>query len=500
LLIESLMHLPLDLCVDILEITIRCINELEIVRARRFVFLLISKLYYKCLWLHLGTLSKRNMMELVHELVAHFQTLLDFVGSKLVTFKSSDQEKYVQHGILLKDMLRCVKTCMRYKTKNFPNKNERLQLLEITYGNTNGCTDYFCKLSTDEVKSIITTLDQELVTLLLDQIKQVDCFEFMGWAEVDDNIDYNDNDNNDDNENVTISLQRAIIIECHYFREFMKQNEFLLTSDHLLHCLEQLIGSNRSEESIVTLEELCHSIENGELDNMRELMKYYKKWDLSVLEFISRKTELLNIKDISILLEYLHYMFRRTNIYEEKHQAYTLVLKVLMQQQLSDMYLIVLQYTLQHFHDNRLAFLFNSERFKKFIESKVNMHDHQELRIILIFVMLNPKKVLTTLVRVAIGSTEIEYRNVMFKRPQIYFLYAFLVSKLDDQNNLLTYLLNDVWLHDHSTWCYKQFEAFINDLFEEKVMCNCINEISIIEANFYQAYCSDKMLFILHMY
>lgn len=462
MLIESLMHLPLDLCLEILEITIRCINELEIQRAKRFIFLLIAKLYYKCLWLHLGTLSKHDVADLTDQLIMHFQALLTFVSSKFVTSKLCEK-KYVQHGIFLKDILRYIKTCMCYKTKTALENYDIFQLLKITYGNPHGCTNYFCKLPIDKVKTIITTLDQELIALLLSQIKQVDCFEFMGWAEIDDE------------ENIMISLQRAIIMECYYFIEFMKQDEFLLTNEHLLHCLQQLIGSSISEESILTLQELCHSIANGKLDGMKELIKRYKEWDLSTLNFISNKTELLNKQDVGILLEYLHYIFAHTKIYKEKHQAYILVLKVLIQQPLSDMYVIILQYTLRHFYDNRLTCLFDGEHFKMFIESNINMPDHQKFRIILIFVMLNPKRVLTTLVKVAIGSTKTEYRNIIFKRPEIYFLYAFFVLRLDNQNNLLIYILNDIWLHDRSTWCYKQFEAFINGMLQEKVIYNVIN-------------------------
>ncbi|KYM97745.1 hypothetical protein ALC62_11574 [Cyphomyrmex costatus] len=490
LLIESLMHLPLDLCVDILEITIRCINDLEIVRAKRFVFLLISKLYYRCLWLHFGVLSKYNVTEIVSQLVAHFQTLLDIVGSKFVTLKSPNQEKYVQHGILLKDVLRYIRMCMCYKTKNFPIKHDRLKLFEITYGNTDGRTDYFWKLPIDKVKSIIATLDQELIALLLNQIKQVDCLEFMNWAEVDDN------------ENITISLQRAIIIECHYFIEFTKQNEFLSTNDHLLHCLEQLVGPKKPEEPTLTLEELCHSIENGKLDDMKELMKYYKKWNLSVLQFISRKTELLNVQDVSTLLEYLHYIFENMNDYEEKYQAYIIVLKILTQQQLSDMYHIILLYIFQHFYDNRLTLLFNNEHFKTYIESNLNVCELQEFRIILIFVMLNPKKVLTTLVRIAIGSTEIEYQNVMYKKQQTYFLYGFFIVKLDDQDNLLTYILKNIWQHDHSTWCYKQFTTFINDVLQKEAITpdDLLNNVYIPCLICDTFNCSNLLSILIHMY
>ncbi|XP_012532210.1 uncharacterized protein LOC105834346 isoform X2 [Monomorium pharaonis] len=477
-----------DLCVEILEITIRCINELEMLRGRRLVILLISKLYYKCQWLHLGTLSNHDMAVFTHQLVAHFQALLDLIKSTFIPLKSPVQDRYVQHGIFLKKMLRCIKTCMNYKTKNLPYDIASMKFFKLTYGNSYNI-NYFHKLSIEDVKSIVATLDQELVALLLNEIKQVDCIEYMGWTEVDDE------------ENIMISLQRAFIIECHYFIEFMKQDEFLLTNEHLLHCLQQLVGSS-SEESVLTLQELCDSIENGNLDGMKELMKRYKQWDLSVLKFVSRKTELLNTDDVGVLLEYLHHIFVPNNVYKEKYQAYTLVFEVLIRQQLSDMYFIVLQYTLRHFDNNNLVSLFNSKHFENFIKNNINMFDHQILRIILIFVMLNPKRVLTTLVRVAIGSTDKEYQNVILKRPQIYFLYAFFVSQLDSQNNLLTYLLNEVRYCDRSTWCYKQFETFMNDMLQEEEINpdDMLNNFYIpcLTDDFFN--CSNLLSVLIHMY
>lgn len=408
------------------------------------------------MWLKLGVLTNRDVTKVTHQLVAHFQSLLDLVSTKYATSQSSQEVKYVQHGIFLKNMFRCVKTCMRYKTKNYRETSDDLQSFKITYGNPNGNMDYFCEIPTETAQFVLSTLDKELVTLLQDQIKQIDCFEFMEWAE------------KDDEENIMISLQRAIIIEIHCFMEFIKQDEFLFDSD-LLQNLQQFVGLDKSEESTLTVQELCDSIKSNKLDEigMKELIKRYKEWNQSVLDFIIEE-ELLNKKDLGILLEYLHYTYAHSNSHKEKRHTYTLILRVLLAEDLPNMYELVLEYTLRHFYDNPLECLFNSENFIKFIET--NIKQEQNMRTSVVFVLLNPKEVLTTLVRVAMGSTDTKYRNVVFGKLQLPFLHSFLILKIDNQNtNLLTYILKDAWLHDHSTWCYMEFKTFMNDMFETKV-------------------------------
>ncbi|XP_012057784.1 PREDICTED: uncharacterized protein LOC105620918 [Atta cephalotes] len=223
LLIESLVHIPLDLCVEILQITIEHINELTLSRARRLILLLIYKIYYKCLWLH-----------------------------------------------LVKNILQCIKKCTSSKIKNYLENYDQAMLFRLTCGNFNEHTNYYHILSSNEVKSIIITLDQKLITLLLNQIKHVDPFECTIWRNIVDD------------ENTMISLHRAIIMECHYLREFMKQNNILMKNEQLFLCLKQLIELMKSEESILTLQELCYDIAKGKLHGIKELIKRYKEWDLKI--------------------------------------------------------------------------------------------------------------------------------------------------------------------------------------------------------------------------
>jgi len=459
--------MPLDLCVDILEITIKCINELEAERAISLTFSLIERIYCKCLSLHLGTISA-DVMKCTNQLVASFQMLLDLIG-KFANFPDMpEQKKYEQHGILLKRILcniklyMCEKKMVHTTDSNFDSSTNPYKL---TYGDPDIYPNYKHILSMDEVMSFITTMDQELITLLLNQIKQVDCFEYMSWAEVDDM------------ENNVITLQRAVIIECYHFMKFMKEDAFLAENDHLSQCLQQLIGSESSEnleKSILTLQELCHDIANGRPEDMKELLKRYKEWNQSTLSFINENVHLLEKDDSFFLLEYLHHIFGNpSHSKEEKHQAYASILKIMLQLSAVNMCFIVLKYTKQHFQDNHLEYLYNQKYFEAFLSRNESLREPVRMRTLLIFALLNMKKVLTTLVKVVIGYTE--YKNIIFTPCDMLLLRPFLCMQTDNQCSLLAVILKEVCVHN-SSWNSKNFTEFITIVLENEVTYNVLNE------------------------
>lgn len=459
ILVESLMYIPLDLCVEILEVVIKYVNELEMSRAKCLIFVLNNRTYEKCLRLHLGTLSEKDVTERACQLVANFQALLDLLGSPrfMGDPELSEEARYEQHGLLLKCIFRHIKLCMSKKIEAYTENIYLEKLLKLTYGNlSHNRINYYCTLPVDKVKSIVTTLDQELITLLLNQIKQVDCYEYIGWLEFNDT------------ENIMISLQRAIIIECHYFINFMKENEFLEKNDHLLDCLQTLLGSGNGKEAMLTLQELCHGITNGKSEGMRELMKRYKEWDKSILSFINEKIQLLQKDDCCVLLEYLHHMFAYPHTKIEKYQAYVLVLRVIVQQNIQDVYYIIIKYVLRHFDDNRLEYLYNHKLFITFMQRDVCICESERLLILLIFVLLNAKKVLTTLVEIAIGYNT--YERIMFTSKDILLLRSFFIIQKDSEYNLLMYILKDVCLQKEVTWSCKHFPVFMNTILDHKVM------------------------------
>ncbi|XP_029675815.1 uncharacterized protein LOC115243176 isoform X2 [Formica exsecta] len=491
ILVESLMYIPLDLFVEILEELIKYVNELEISRAKCLILVLNNRTYEKCLRLNLGTLSEKDITERACQLVASFQALLDLLGSPRFTGSPelSEEARYEQHGFLLKCIFRHIKLCMSKKIEAYTENIYLEKLFKLTYGNlAHNRINYYCTLPVDKVKSIVATLDQELITLLLNQIKQVDCYEYMGWLEINDT------------ENIMISLQRAIVIECHYFINFMKENEFLGKNDHLLHCLQQLIGSKNSKESLLTLQELCHSIANGKPEGMRELMKRYKEWDKSILSFINEKIELLQKDDCCILLEYLHHMFAYPHTEVEKYQAYVLVLRVIVQQNIQDVYYIIIKYVLRHFDDNRLEYLYNHKLFITFMQRNMCLRESEGLLILLIFVLLNAKKVLTTLVEIAIGCNK--YESIIFMSKDILLLRSFLIIQKDNEYNLLMYILKDVCLQKDVTWSCKRFPIFVDTILDHKLITpdDLINIVYIpylIDSSFHYF---NFLCILMHMY
>jgi len=463
LLVASLAHLPLDLCIEILETMIKHINELEFSRARRLAFLLMYQVYCKCLWLHLGILSEENVTTCINQLIRYFDILLNFLNFECVTFRAlAFREKYSQHGILVKNLLHYVKKCMHSKIKSYWENCNLAELFTLTYRNFNKHMNYYHMFPANDVKSIIMKLDRKLVTLLLYQIRKVKSFEYIIWNNIADD------------ENTVISLQRAIVMECHYLKEFIKQNDFLVTNKQLFLRLKRLIGPRISEESILTLEELCHEIANDRLHGMKELIKRYKEWDLSTLDFINERIESLKIYDVFvILLEYLHYKFTYLRTKTEKYRVYVSVLKILIQLTVEDLHSAVQIYVERHFDDNPLEYLYNERCFIEFIERFLFIENYNfsrtELHTLLIFILLNPKEVLDKFVKHDINTQIYVSKSILFRLPLVQPYYKLRRGRY----NLLMYILKDILFQQRMALSW-HFINFLEDALTFQVMCNVV--------------------------
>ncbi|XP_018338604.1 PREDICTED: uncharacterized protein LOC108746370 [Trachymyrmex septentrionalis] len=449
LLIESLMHIPLDLCVEILDITFKHISKLIVTRAKRFIFHLTYKLYNKCLWLHLGTISAENVT------------------------------KYVQHGILVKNILYCIKMCMYSKIKNYLENYNLTRFFKLTYGNYyNNYAKYYQTFPASKIKSIIERLDHKLATVLLNQIRRVDCFEYRVWKSFYAN------------EITVTSLHRSIIIDCHNLREFMKQNDFLVKNEQTYLCLKQLIDSRKSEEYILTIQELCHSITEGKLHGMKELIMRYEEWDLCTLDFIRQKRNLLRFNDFYVILEYLYYKFAYLHTKAKKYQVYVSVLKILNYLKEQDLHFVILKYMKQHFDDNCLEDLYNEKSFDAFIWRNLfieKFNDSQSMRnaiaqrcrSFLTFILLNPKAVLSKLIFYELDKIE-SSDSILFQHNMIAFFLRNYYSLKKGQCNVLTYILKHMILKQGMDW-HINYKTFITKVLDYQMMTadDVINELYI---------------------
>ncbi|KAL0113824.1 hypothetical protein PUN28_011275 [Cardiocondyla obscurior] len=464
LLIESLVHVPLDLCIEILELTIKHINELEISRARRIILLLIYKVYNKCLWLHLGTLSEENVMRRIYQLVTYFKKLCDMLVSQEYVIDDISLRKYlILRGILMKNMLRYVRKCMHSKMESYSEHQSLAKLFTLTYGSFDECSKYYHIISINEIKSIVMKLDEYLVTLLLQLIKDVDQSELMTWK------------TSNDDENTMISLRRGIATECHYFLKFIRHNEFLVKNKHLFYYLEQFASLRNSRKFTFTLKELCRDITHGNRYGMQELIKRYKEWDLSTLDFIMKRKQLLNIDNYYTILKYLHHICAHTYSKVEKYRVYIAVFKILIQLKVYDLYFITLKYVHKHFDDKHLEDFYDGTCFDAYLQqssfpAKTNLRhittvEQPSYGILLIFILLNPKRALSQLILYEINVEDT--KSIIFQKSML----ASIVQNYykSGHRNILTYVLQDILLQQRVTFNLK-FRTFIDKVRTYKMM------------------------------
>ncbi|XP_071640758.1 uncharacterized protein [Temnothorax longispinosus] len=472
LLVESLVHIPLDLCVEILEITIKYIlgSKLKNSRTRRLHYLLIYKIYYKCLWLHLGTVSE-NVIKRINRLTMYFEMLCDWLVSfnnEFVTsHELSTKEKNVRHGIIVKNLFRCIRKCMHSKIERYSENHNLAKLFPLTYGNCDEQMNYYHLIPANKIKSIVIRFDQQLETLLLKHIKNINFFEFMAGENINDN------------ENPTISLQNAIVMECHYFIKFTKRNEFL-ANEVLFNCLEQLTSSRKSEKSILTVQELCNDIAKGRPHGLKELIKRYKEWDLSTLDFLNKRIDMLKTDDLYVIIKYLHHIFAYPHTEAEKHRVYISVLKILIRLEDPDINFIIVKYIKEYFYDKRLECLYDESCLDAFIRRisydallypiPPDDMSGQDRRALIIFILLNPKDVLSKL----IYQINIELSRSVFFPYFVQECYEVLI----DRYNVLMHILKDIILQRRMIW-HSRFTSFLNNILLFKVMYYVVNKIGM---------------------
>nr|XP_012146860.1 PREDICTED: uncharacterized protein LOC100877178 [Megachile rotundata] len=444
ILIESLLYVPFDLCTEILKIITKYIDKLPFQRSIKIMYRLVLIIYTKFLQLKETGIQSVNVEESIQDLLINFEEfLLVLTNSKLSYLTElSGLKKYERYGIMLKKLICTIRKCLENKTDEIICKDLE-KLYQITFGK-----EPFVKCENIIVENTMSTLNKQLVSILLNKIKEIDCNIYLNWAELDDE------------ENTMISLQRSIGIECYYFIEFIKNDGQLSQDTHLIECLQQLSSKPDPKQSnfVLNLQELCSAISDGKKECMKELLCRYKEWDRSVLEFVYDNSSLLDKKDFLTLLEYLTFVLSQSTEENLKEFSYTLVTKLVALQSVPDIYEIVVMYVTKYDGKNNLESSHTEEVFNDFITRNANLQTPMVLKTVLLFLLKNPRTVLTILVKITIGHPQ--YENIMISVRDLLLLSPFMQIREDNGQLFLINILKTICI-ENSQWNAKKFMDFI---------------------------------------
>ncbi|XP_066582667.1 uncharacterized protein [Prorops nasuta] len=394
-----------------------------------------------------------NHNENLNNLICNFEE----VGGLLKNYKIlnlseiTDLKRFERCGIIIKQLIKLIFGCLNTDLSKSEIPSFVEKMYKVTYGNLQ-----FERYDILLVKDTITTLNNELLKLLLEKIKEIDCNIYLGWAEINDK------------DNFKISLQRSIGNDCYFLNEFLKENVQLFQCHQLIECL-QVISSKPEKinsNSILSLQELCHNFRNGKKECMKELLERYNEWDSTMLEFIQEFKELLNKTDCLLLLEYLQYIYKNTEKNELQLPAYIAINNIILIQSIQTIYEIVVEHITQNNYANPLETVQLGEAFKNFIFQNQNFRSSRSLRIILLFCLQNPKKIMAILFKISLGFPN--YENIMILPNDLLLLRPIMNIKENANETFFTNILRSIIL-ENTRWNLKKFGDFIKVMLD-----NCI--------------------------
>lgn len=441
---ESLLHLPLDLCVEIIEITRRCLGLLDFERRLELLSTMILNCRKKLHIIAKTGAQTTNLDESLELLFTNFQELLALFSD--AKFTRLDEvlgcKKSERQGLILKRALSLMKNCLESGSGVVRVSAEMETMYKITFGRTP------VRSPSEKFGNQLRIIDQEFVHLSLKVLEDITCRTYIDWAsyEADGNS--------------TISLQRSIGIECYHLIEFMKSYDYLLQYDHLIEVLQQLSSKPPTEASgdELSIDELRKGASEGNEKCIKALMNRYSEWNHEIFNVIRQNKSTMDKDDFMNLLEYLTLVMTKPGQEEHKRIVYATVTRVLMRQDIPDLYQTTLEYILKHDGRNTLESTHTEESFKKFMAHNKNFKSPSNLRVLLLFMMKNPRKILTILVRMAIGDDE--YENVMISPEDLCLLSPIMNVREKSDETLFVGALRSVCTTS-AEWNAKKFAHLV---------------------------------------
>ncbi|OAD59243.1 hypothetical protein WN48_09509 [Eufriesea mexicana] len=473
ILIESLLYIPFDLCTEIVQIVTKCIDKLPFERSVESIYQLILIIYTKFFQLKEISIQSKDVKQSIENLLLCFKEFLLFLTKPKLHYliDTSILKKYKRHGVMLKKLICTTRQCLENKNKGILISRNLEKLYNVTFGG-----EAFIKCENTLIENSVSTLNQQLMNLLLIKVKEIDCNIYLSWAELDDE------------ENNMITLQRSIGIECYYFIDFVSNDEELSKNTHLMECLQQLSCKSDPKQSnfVLSLQELCCTISSGKKEVMKELLYRYKEWDLSILNFIYENRSLLEKEDCLTLLKYLTFVFTQSTEEDSKEFNYTLIIKILSYQNIINLYKIVMMYLMEHNGKSYLECSYTYDAFHEFIMRNANFRTSVNLKIVLLFLLKNPKMILTILLKITIGHPH--YGNIMISPNDLLLLSPFMQIREGNNQIFLTSILKAICI-ENAEWNTKKFINFVNVMLENSVI-----EVHDLINNVYIPYLNEDTL------
>ncbi|CAB0032868.1 unnamed protein product [Trichogramma brassicae] len=348
--------------------------------------------------------------------------------------KKSD--RYRRYGILLKILIQTVRMCVTSRSKKIEIPKDMENLYKLTFG-----WQLYEKLDDGSLHETLSEINRELFNALLKRVKEIDCNIYMNWTE------------HDDEDNSSMTLQRAIGLECHFFIENTR-DEYgdVAEYGHLLECLQQIASKPDPENNIESMDltDLCHGAKEGRRDCIVALFRRYKDWDDSTVDAIDSNISSLSKEDCEQLLEHLANELAQEPQEEsnsdsgssstEKLQTYSLCLaKALVAQDIGDLYEITIK-SIMRSEDREAADaeqqrVVDASDFERFMKHNSSFSSAKNLRAVLFYLCLNTRPTLKILLKMSIGHAD--YPGVAVSHDDLMLLLPILKIRTHSKNESL---------------------------------------------------------------
>ncbi|XP_012259570.2 uncharacterized protein LOC105688100 isoform X1 [Athalia rosae] len=458
ILCNSILFMPMDLCTEVLNILCRCVMDLEFHGALN----LISKIIINCFKKLSSALHQDIQVldtdETLKRFLGSIQELILLVGTlqSKSTTTITKRCRYERYGLVMIRALNILKECIinTRTEKIILSEHEALEkLYKITFGR-----DFMARLDMTAVRESTDLFLDELIQVLLGHAKKIDCNMYLEWAEIDFS------------EDTSKSIQRVVGLACYHFLEFLGTDYEPEKYQPLIECLQQL-SSRPDAPFAMSLAELCSEVDKGDDKCLRTLIERFRDWDYVTVDFLDKTCAMIQRDDCLSLLNIAAEFVSITASPQAElcPEVHALALKVLLGQKLVDMMEIVTSFIIIHNASRALETTSFDSSFESYVNQGIALGSCKtSLRVLLFYLIQNPRKVLSTLIKAAISCPK--YAKSVVLPEDLCYLSPIMQIVDDNQLSLLANALYTTCSEELLTGSSKKFIDLVQVLLQHNVL------------------------------